>query len=90
MSHGGTTPVAPVDYVKLWVVARSFVLFYLFCGRVEDQGLVHRLCPLAKTLRFWSPSPPPWPVLPYRLLLHRTKPMPFQTGPTSLALGHGI
>lgn len=29
MSHGGTTPVAPVDYVKLWVVARSFVLFYL-------------------------------------------------------------
>jgi hypothetical protein len=40
MSHGGTTPVAPVRYVKLWVVARSFVLFYLLCGCVEDQGVL--------------------------------------------------
>jgi hypothetical protein len=36
MSHGGTMPVAPIDYVKLWVVARSFVLFYLFCGKQPD------------------------------------------------------
>ena len=49
MSHGGTTPVAPVGYVKLWVVARSFVLFHLFWGRVEEQNLVYRLCPLAES-----------------------------------------
>jgi hypothetical protein len=35
MSHGGTTPVAPVRYVKLWVVAQSFVLFHRFCGKVS-------------------------------------------------------
>ncbi|MEJ2734797.1 MAG: hypothetical protein P8189_14725 [Anaerolineae bacterium] len=35
MSHGGTTPVAPVRYVKLWVDARSFVFFYLFWREEE-------------------------------------------------------
>jgi hypothetical protein len=35
MSHGVTTPVAPVGYVKLSVVARSSVLFYLFGGQVN-------------------------------------------------------
>jgi hypothetical protein len=39
-SHGGTMPVAPVDYVKLWMVARSFVLCYLFCGKVRCPGRI--------------------------------------------------
>jgi hypothetical protein len=40
MSHGGTTPVAPVRYVKLWVLARSFVLFYLFWRKDELHSLL--------------------------------------------------
>jgi hypothetical protein len=43
MSHGGTMPVARVRYVKLWVVARSFVFFYLFGGKVSCSG--HGLSP---------------------------------------------